>query len=110
MTDRSLAIDRFRRLVQADPLDIFEGALAIAALIDPSADLPLARSRIAEIGSRVRARIRAGDAPAESLQRVLFAEEGFSGDTSSYDDPANSSVAHVLQTRRGMPITLSVVT
>jgi regulator of sirC expression with transglutaminase-like and TPR domain len=40
---------------------------------------------------------------------VLFAEEGFAGDTVSYDDPANSSVAHVLQTRRGMPITLSVV-
>jgi len=110
VSERLQAVDRFRRFAQQDPLDTFEGALAIAELIEPGTDLPLARSRISEIGSRVRSRIRAGDAPSEALQRVLFAEEGFAGDTVSYDDPANSSVAHVLQTRRGMPITLSVVT
>jgi len=40
---------------------------------------------------------------------VLFEEEGFSGDSESYDDPDNSSISRVLARRRGMPITLSIV-
>src|SRR5262249_62184445 len=38
-----------------------------------------------------------------------FRQEGFRGDAESYDGPANSSIVHVLETRRGMPITLSIV-
>ncbi len=45
----------------------------------------------------------------EALLRVLFEEEDLRGDTETYDDPDNSSVAHVLETGRGMPITLSIV-
>ena len=51
-----------------------------------------------------------GDHPIEALCQVLFTEEGMRGNQESYDEPANSSVARVLATRRGMPITLSIVT
>ena len=53
---------------------------------------------------------RTGAALLPGLRRVLFEEEGFRGDSESYDEPSNSSVARVLARRRGMPITLSIVT
>jgi regulator of sirC expression with transglutaminase-like and TPR domain len=106
----SLAVERFRRFAAGSSLDIFEGSLAIAQLVDPGEDVAKARARIEELAARVRKGIDAGGRRYEALRRVLFTEEGFCGDTESYDDPANSSVARVLETRRGMPITLSIVT
>jgi len=110
VSDPSRAVERFRRFAAENSFDVFEGALAIAELIDPDEDLASARSRIDQLAAQVQERIRSGEMPYEALRHVLFLEEGFSGDTTSYDDPANSSIAHVLRTRRGMPITLSVVT
>jgi regulator of sirC expression with transglutaminase-like and TPR domain len=102
-------VEAFRRLGESQPLDLFEGALLVARLIDPEADLDRARARVGELAARVAARRRARLPGLAALREVLFTEEGFAGDTESYDEPPNSSVAHVLSARRGMPITLSIV-
>jgi regulator of sirC expression with transglutaminase-like and TPR domain len=99
---------RWRDLVAADgEPDLFEGALLVALLVDPAEDVAAAREAVAALAERVRAGLE-GRLPA--LLRVLFEEEGFRGDAESYDEPSNSSVARVLARRRGMPITLSIVT
>jgi regulator of sirC expression with transglutaminase-like and TPR domain len=111
MSDSRASVERFRAFAgeRGEP-DLFEGALAVAAVIDPEADLVEARTRIEELARRVRrARDASGRSRLEALRLVLFKEEGFRGDAESYDDPANSSIVHVLTTRRGMPITLSIV-
>jgi regulator of sirC expression with transglutaminase-like and TPR domain len=102
-------IEAFRRLAQAQPLDLFTGALLVARLIDPTADLDGARGRVEQLAARVVARRRAGSSPLEALREVLFTEEGFTGDTETYDEPPNCSVAHALSAHRGLPITLSIV-
>jgi regulator of sirC expression with transglutaminase-like and TPR domain len=104
-TDAALA-SRFRELAVADPIDLFEGALLVSALVDPTEDLDAARRAVAELAARVRS---AGGVRLDALRRVLFEQEGFRGDDDSYDEPSNSSVARVLARRRGMPITLSIV-
>lgn len=45
----------------------------------------------------------------DGVMKYLFHEEGFQGDTDDYGNPANSLIDQVLDTRRGIPITLSVV-
>src|SRR5262245_25469745 len=100
---------RFRSLAGSGEIDLFEGALLVSALVDPGEDLEGARRTVAALAGRVRARRDSGEAPLEALRGVLFEEEGFNGDTESYDQPTNSSVARVLARRRGMPITLSIV-
>ncbi len=106
---RDAAIARFREFVSQGEPDLFEGALLISRLVEPAEDLERARARVAALATRVgEARHREATA-CEALRRVLFAEEGFQGDAESYDDPRNSSVAHVLAARRGMPITLSII-
>ena len=87
--------------------DLFEGALLISLLVDPDEDLDAARRRVAVLAGRVR---EDPEGLLPGLRRVLFEEEDFRGDSESYDEPSNSSVARVLARRRGMPITLSIAT
>ncbi|HKF45327.1 MAG TPA: tetratricopeptide repeat protein [Thermoanaerobaculia bacterium] len=110
MNGRRSAVERFQAFTTGgEEPDLFEGALAIAAVVDPTEDLSGARQRIEELAEKVRRARQAGGMPMhEALRQVLFVEEGFCGDRDDYDDPVNSSVAHVLETRRGMPITLSI--
>jgi regulator of sirC expression with transglutaminase-like and TPR domain len=100
-------LSRWTTLLGRGEPDLFEGALLVSLLVDPDEDLDAARRRVAELAGRVRGD-REGLLPG--LRRVLFEEEGFRGDSESYDEPSNSSVARVLARRRGMPITLSIAT
>ncbi len=107
-TEKPGPLARLRALVASGEPEVFEGALLIASLVDPGEDLGEARRAVAALAARV-VQGDSGDR-LDALVRVLFAEEGFVGDTESYDEPVNSSVARVLARRRGMPITLSIVT
>jgi len=100
-------LSRWTALLGGREPDLFEGALRVALLVDPDEDLDAARRRVAELAARVRADPKGLLA---GLRRVLFEEEGFRGDSESYDDPSNSSIARVLARGRGMPITLSIAT
>lgn len=109
MSDRSAPVERFRDFARSPDLDLWQGALLTASLVDPREDLALADAEIERLAARVLG--AGGNPPGHgTLARVLFTDEGFCGDTESYDDPANSSVARVLAKKTGMPITLSIVT
>jgi regulator of sirC expression with transglutaminase-like and TPR domain len=110
VTDRKEVVERFRGFATGQNLDLFEGALLIAQLIEPDGDLALGRERIESLAARVRAGREQGEPPVDALRRVLFSEEGFRGDVESYDAPENSSVVHALTGCQGMPISLSIVT
>jgi regulator of sirC expression with transglutaminase-like and TPR domain len=43
----------------------------------------------------------------EAILDVVFKEEGFTGARSDYDNPRNSSLAYVLEQKKGLPILLS---
>jgi len=100
---------RFRRFADAPELDLFEGALLVAEVVDPGEDVDSARRAVAALAARVKEKIAAGKAPHAALGGVLFEEEGFRGDEEDYDQPSNSSVARALSRRRGLPITLSIL-
>lgn len=110
MNDRERLFLRFQFFAASEDLDVFEGALLVSELVDRAEDVDAARAEAEELASRVKERIATGEDPVEALRQVLFAEAGFRGDQESYDEPENSSVARVLATRRGMPITLSIIT
>ena len=110
MQDREKLFLRFQFFAASEELDVFEGALLVSELVDPAEDLDAARGEVAALAGRVKERMAAGEDPVEALRQVLFVEAGFRGDQESYDEPENSSVARVVATRRGMPITLSILT
>jgi regulator of sirC expression with transglutaminase-like and TPR domain len=83
------------------PLD--EAALLIAAHANPDLDVPAQLQRLDEVAARV------GQADAPAVCRVLFEEMGLTGDREGYDDPLNSYLDRVLDRRRGIPISLSLL-
>lgn len=109
MTERKFVIERFREAVASPALDLFEASLLIAQLVDPTEDVRPAEEEVDRLGARVAACRAEGDSSERAIRRVLFEEEGFSGDAETYDDPDNSSISRVLARRRGMPITLSIL-
>ena len=90
---------------------LLAGAIAIARHHDAHADLDETRAMLDEIVESVRGKVR-GDQPQARLAHLhdeLFVERGFLGNSLNYHDAANSYLPHVVEGRRGLPITLALV-
>ncbi len=83
------------------PLD--EAALVIAAHANPGLDIAEQLGRLDAIAASL------SQSETEELCHVLFEELGLLGDREEYDDPRNSYIDQVLDRRRGIPISLSLV-
>jgi regulator of sirC expression with transglutaminase-like and TPR domain len=98
--------ERFAELVAgpeaAIPLD--EASLVIAANAEPGLDVAGYLGKLDELATGCRT------PTLDGVIAHLFRRDGFLGDTTSYYDPRNSLLNHVLDRRRGIPITLSIVT
>lgn len=86
-------------------------ALVIARLEYPRLDPAPFLERLEALGERAAVRMRGADTALQvaGLNALLFEEEAFAGNSAQYDDPRNSCLNVVLERRRGIPITLSVV-
>ena len=94
----------------ADP-GLDELALAIAAEFRPI-DEAATRARLDALGNELAGALRGlsnARAQAHAVAAVLGDRHGFEGDKRRYDRPENSMLDLVLETRRGLPILLSVV-
>lgn len=66
---------------------------------------------LAEIAHEINSRTPSGNphAMVAQLHELLFEEWGFTGNTDDYYAPDNSYLPRVLQTRRGIPVTLALI-
>ncbi len=106
-------LDYFAALVADDAhFPVLEAAIALAQDEDPALDVQGALARIDELALRLKRRMPA-DAPALQrlglLNRYFFQELGFAGNVNHYHDPRNSLLPAVLESRRGIPITLALL-
>lgn len=90
-------------MVARPELRLDEAALLVAAHARPGLDVSAELDRIDELASGV------SEPTLDGLREHLFAQLGFRGDTEAYHDPRNSLLDQVLERRRGLPITLSVL-
>jgi regulator of sirC expression with transglutaminase-like and TPR domain len=97
-------LDGFAELVRRpeSEVDLAEGALMIAGGADPALDPSAPLASLDEFAEGVHDLV--------SLCRRLFVELGFRGERREYHSPINSLLHRVVERRRGIPITLSVVT
>jgi regulator of sirC expression with transglutaminase-like and TPR domain len=104
--------DAFCALASTTDPPLEELALALAAEFEP-VDERAVRGQLDVLADDARPAVAeaAGDPAAEleALSTVLGRRHGFLGDTEAYDDPLNSMLPAVLERRRGLPITLSVL-
>ncbi|HET7101348.1 MAG TPA: transglutaminase-like domain-containing protein, partial [Terriglobia bacterium] len=91
-------------------IDLAEAALAIAAIEYPRLDPAPWIEKLDQLAARVEAGpTLSALTNIAALNKVLFEEEHFAGNTQEYDDPRNSYLNDVLERKTGIPITLSLV-
>jgi regulator of sirC expression with transglutaminase-like and TPR domain len=105
---------RFGQIVARDEthLDLAEAALLIAAEEYPDLNVGRYLMRLDEMGARAREAVPAQEPLAvrlSALNRYLFTQEGFRGNSAEYYDPRNSFLNDVLDRKMGIPISLSAV-
>jgi len=98
-------IERFAAVVAGDDaaVRLDEAALLLAEVARPGADVAAGLATLDDIASR------ATEPTLDGLNRLLFRDIGFSGNTDDYYDVSNSYLDDVLRRRLGIPITLAVV-
>jgi len=93
------------------PDALLHGAIAIAMHqmedIDPIAVDTMIQGYVDTIRSRVRG--RQSQALVAHMHDFLFDELGFQGNADDYYNPANSYLPAVIETKKGLPITLSLL-
>lgn len=103
---------RLLRLVRRPDADLAEAALLCAAELPGSHDVDTTLLRLDALADDLRSR---GFVPGEAeddaaaLTEHLGVRHGFHGDHEDYHDPANALLGEVLDRRRGLPITLTIV-
>lgn len=101
-----------RSEIEDERIDLLRAALAFARIEYPHLDSERYVRRVEELARRVGDHIHHIDEPADciaGLNRVLFQEEMFRGNTVSYYDARNSFLNDVLDRRLGIPITLALL-
>lgn len=107
------ALDFFAALVADDAsLPLLEAAVAVAQDEWPELDVQGVLAQVDALAERLRRRLPQDAAPLQRLRLLniyFFEELGFAGNVNDYHDPHNSLLPAVLQTRRGIPLTLALV-
>ena len=93
------------------PDALLHGAVAISMHQMEDVDPAVVDGRLQAYADAVRARVRGTQTQAlmAHLHEFLFEEQGFRGNVEDYYNPANSYLPAVLETKRGLPITLSLI-
>lgn len=103
----------FATLVAEDAsLNLLEAAISLAQDEEPQLDVQAVLAQVDELGRRLRGRITPETVPAERLRqltRFFHGELGFAGNLNNYYAAENSYLHRVLETRRGIPISLAVL-
>ncbi len=107
------ALKYFASLVQSDDdFALMEAAISIAQDAEPDLDLQTVQAELDRLQVRLAQRL-AGEHDAlrklSELNKFFYGELGFAGNLNNYYDPANSYIHHVLQTRRGIPISVALI-
>ena len=95
-----------------DRIDLEHCAFLIARYAYPSLDVPGYVRLLDEMAQEVRDRIgprASGEETVKTLNRYLFAEQGFKGNTKNYYEVENTYLNRVIDRRTGIPISLSIV-
>lgn len=107
--------DEFQKFVSqsARQEDWEYGAFLIAKLAYPDLSIPHYVQCLDHLADEFRTKWHAADSPsgkaARLLSAFLFKDKGFSGNRTEYYDPDNSYLNRVIETRQGIPISLSAL-
>ena len=92
--------------------DLEAGAFLLSRFVRPGADHEVYRLWLDRVAAAAAETIPADATTSEGVKRLsarLFQSLGFAGNEANYYDPDNSCLSRVIDTRRGIPVTLSIL-
>jgi regulator of sirC expression with transglutaminase-like and TPR domain len=110
ISTRQLFTEMVRR--PEEEIDLDRAALLIAKEEYPALEVEEYLRRLDRMAQEVRRRLEGIRDPLgviQTMNRYLFEEEGFTGNTEHYYDPRNSFLNEVLDRKTGIPILLSLL-
>jgi regulator of sirC expression with transglutaminase-like and TPR domain len=114
LTHPAVARRRFAELAgRPDPLlDLVEASLVIALEENPAVDVERHLTEVESWSAAVRGRLEGSrdvERIIDTINRLLFDEEGFHGENDDYYDPRSALLSEALERHAGLPITLSIL-
>lgn len=113
MADDDLSTEMVALNVDHDDFELLRAAILLGRVDGRPIDVEATEAKVNELVDDIRVRL-ADDGPRkdplEVFLKVMFEEHGFEGDVKDYDSPLNSFLHHVIERRRGLPISLGVLT
>lgn len=111
---RSTALRRLGRELDGpeEPIDLEEGAFIISKYGFPEINTAVYQRRLDDMAADIRVLAGGRAAPLDifmKLRSYLFSDLGFIGNREDYYNPNNSYLNKVIDYRKGIPITLSVL-
>lgn len=103
--------NRLARIVRDPDCDLAEAALLCCRELEPDLDLEAELGRLDALAADLAADGFEPSSPRADAAALAshLAGEGFTGDEADYHNPRNGLLTRVLDRRRGLPITLSIV-
>lgn len=102
----------FRGFIQSLNYELETGSLLLARTVLPAVDAGACAEELDRLAARCRELLAEPASARERcrvINRVLYHEAGFRGNTEHYTDPLNSLLPEVLTRRKGIPISLGIV-
>lgn len=93
-------------------IDLETGTFLLARYAYPSLDVAVYERQLDDMAHELRGQIGSrvsGEETVKALNRYLFTEQGFKGNTKNYYELENSYLNRVIDRRTGIPISLSAV-
>src|SRR5689334_12929054 len=114
LTHPALARRRFAELAgrPEELLDLVEASLTIDLEENPRLDFSRHLENVQAWSDAARQRLEGSrdvDRIVDTLNRLLFDEEGFHGENEDYYDPRSALLSEALDRHAGLPITLSIL-
>ncbi|MDQ8203372.1 transglutaminase-like domain-containing protein [Pelagicoccus sp. SDUM812003] len=102
----------FRRFIRSLNYELETGTIMLCRVAYPQLKASDICDQIESIAQRCRELLIKPSSSRDRcvvINRVLFHEMGFRGNAEDYENPDNSYLNRVLETRKGLPITLSIL-
>lgn len=102
----------FLNFIRSTNYELETGMLLLERSVDDSVEPQVYRQFLDEVADRCRELLVHPSTAWEkcrTINRVIFGEYGFCGDVDHFYDPQNSLLSKVIERRRGLPLSLSVL-
>ncbi|MCZ6671630.1 MAG: transglutaminase-like domain-containing protein [Verrucomicrobia bacterium] len=110
--DKDSPVQMFKRFINSLNYELESGYFLLSRVEEPELKIADYMQKLDDMALRCQTLFTAPLSPRDRcriLNRVIFHEYGFTGNRSDYNNPQNTFIHSLFETRKGLPISLSIL-